>query len=301
MNKDIVKSEIRDSALIVALDVQRAEARPWRPDPQDSNNEARTVRVAGRVSEVYKADAGAPRGVQEFEVNQLRPISGRIAQDYGPWSKVEIAPGKTLLVFCPPPGSPPEEAFSQATLVLDAAAPRFPHATEDLDLARQLMSAMPAVLQQPATLQMLLGQRAKIGPLLGRFLVRGVADLNPPTSDLLLQLLEAPGTATSFRHVVLGAIVDDFTLGEAPKRDDRIRAARIMAAMLSEPRQSALSLHESISQGWLYNAVFDEHKQALFASQDAFPTSAGRANLQTAVSRFAMDSARRDRLIQWLN
>jgi len=301
-------SEINLYDVIVLLEVERSDPGRWEADPANALNERRALRIAGRVLEHFQG-AVEVRGDQRFAivVTQYQPVSGWVAEDYGPWSMKELKAGQQVLTFCirPAPRSTLEHTLEQGTkrvaCLPDPVA--YPHAVGDVRLAVRLKRSKdyPATLQDPRQQQEVLQQRTKLGPIIARFLIDASADLRPPKLDpLLLALLEARDTPAPCRAEILRLLVDQVTLDEQTPPERRSRLVRAMLSILRESPKGAQVLHERILQADLQAVLLDGDDKPRLNVEATIPTPKDREDLIQSLTDLEMEDDLRELLAKWL-
>jgi hypothetical protein len=306
MNETIVSSEISRYDVILLMEIRRATPQAWRPDPANDLNEQRRVHLTLHLVERFKgAELAKPRQSFEIDVTQRRPISGRIANDYGPWSNCDFDGNPQILVFCNPPA--PDAALEKTIaqgceILVQEPDPAYPFAVENVRKATLLLQRedFPREFKSVELQNTIINQRQQLGPLMARFLIEQMESLVPPETSLLFRLLEAPDTTALFRHVVLAHLVEELSLAEDPQVDRRIRLVRTMAAILKEPSATARVLQESIGQAYFYTVIFNESRKPYFAASRAFPDENERRSYASLIAKQAMEDEKKQQINQWL-
>jgi hypothetical protein len=245
-------SEILRYPTIALVDIVRTKPGVWTTDPSNPLNERREVSVKARAIEYLKGDG--PRGDVSFAVTQRRPASGRPADDYGPWSNVNLDARPRLLVFLATAARAKDQTFgSDDNFVILAVGDRFnPKALDDVRIALQLSSRadFPHILRGGNIDPEVARHLPEAGYLLANF-VRQNADV-----QMLDALLERPEVSSSFRQVILAHRMDQLNLADG-NETERARVARILLKILEEPGDQARPLQWVISQTHLRNVIFD--------------------------------------------
>lgn len=305
MKQPTIHSEISSSGLICQLEILSASPKPWYADPANPLNEARTVGLQLRILEQIKGpEVLVPGTVLPVEVVQRRPANGRMAEDYGPWSLVDLAAGTQLLALCSIPGKPTTLSKALAEncqLLITAETPTYPHALEDTRRATAIAAdaAFPASLQTAATQKELLSRRRQIGPLFTRFLIENVERLEPAPYSLLFQLLDAHDTEPMSRVVIVDYFREQLSLDDQPRERIRVPLIRAMAHILTEQRTTSRVLQEGIEQAYLYNITFNGAEQPFLRVDIVFPDAKEREAIAVAAKSIS-DDERRNRFVAWL-
>jgi hypothetical protein len=245
-------SELLRHPTIALIDVVRTELGVWASDPSNPLNEHREVDVQAHVIEYLKGDG--PRGDLAFVVMQRRPATGSPADDYGPWSNVDLEARPRLVVFLTRAAPAVAQAFgNDENFVTAAIGDRFnPNALDDVRVALRLSSRpdFPRMLRGGNIDPEIARRLSGAGYLLANF-VRDTADV-----QTLEALLEAQEASASFRQVLLTDRMDQLNLAEGSAAE-RARVARILVKILRESGDKARPLQWVIAQTHLRNVLFD--------------------------------------------
>jgi hypothetical protein len=300
--------EVNLYGVITLLEVDSSRPGEWAQDPENRLNRRRTTTVIGRVKQVLQGTVAA-KSDQAFRIHviQRAPISGRIADDYGPWSGAKLDSGQRLLAFCERAAAgdrlePTLETFTR--LVINLPANAFPFALEDVTLAVSLKRRpqFPSILQDGKVQQEVMQQHGRMGPIMARFLFDASAELKSPRLDPLLSgILEAADTPPLCRAELLRLLVEDLGLHEEAPIDRRIRLARGMLAALKEPAKTAAALHERILQTDLRNTLFDEADEPLLGVEQVLPAPKEGDDLGRVLAGLELDDDLRALLMKWLH
>lgn len=306
MDKGTNYSEINTHEVIVLLEVTGAKPGAWMKDPTNPLNQRRVNDVSVRIGEWYQGDSPLGKGsTLTFSVTQRKPISGRIADYYGPWSGVDLESHPHVLVFCnrSEQQESPEHMFPHCGLAIQVPNRSYPYALEDMRLVTSLKQnpAFPQFLTTQGFREMMIETRKKAGPLLGRFLIDTMPrEDSHVAADPLYELLEAGNAQVMLRAVLLMHLVEQMTLLQDPPLDERIRLIRAMVRILQESTESARMLQEGIEQAYLYNTVFDSSGKPYLSADQVFVEEKERAAAIATVGRARFSESHRDKLFQWL-
>jgi len=252
-------SEIVRHKLIALISLSSAEPREWKPRFGQAGR-VRSIGIKGQVLMVYKAPAPVGR---EFAANvqQIDPDLESI-EGLGPWSLNPPIRGEKRLVFCKEGQSPFHEALKDdCKLALPVQAAYPPFVVQDVELAMDL-EAPPGCLEnlnRPEIQQRVHQARAKMGPLLARYLVAKTAPLpDNRRADLLFSLLKARDGGIAMRQELLHWIVGALPYDES-SRNMRARLAAIMFDILQEPASTAAPLQRNLVESHLYATLFHHH------------------------------------------
>ena len=297
-------SEINQYDVIVAVQVLGAVPQPWAPDPDNPINQRRDVEVTARAVEWYKGEV-PDSGAQPltFTVTQTEPISGRIADSYGPWSSLDLSRKPRVLLFCNRLDTIEATLGEGCGLAIDPADQSYPYAVDDLRVAQTLRQRpdFPAALDSQATQSELYQRRVELGPLLGRFLADTRDDLDSVGfTRLLYRLLAAKDATLQLRAVLLQYLSERVMLVETVSLQERAALIRVMAGILREPPARAQVLQESVGQALLASAVLDGEGRPYLHATEVFTDANDRAEIAKRLAAHQMEEERRDRLIRWL-
>lgn len=306
MDNGAIFSEISAHEVIVLIEVVSAKPGAWMKDPTNPLNQRRESDVSVRIGEWFQGDPPLGKGsTLTFNVTQRRPISGRIAGDYGPWSRVDLESHPQVLVFCnrSEPQESPEQMFPHCGLAIQVPNLSYPYAVEDMRLVSSFRQhpVFPQFLTTQAFRERMMETRKKAGPLLGRFLIDMIPkDESCVGADLFYELLEAGDTQVMLRTVMLMYLVEQMTLLPETPLDDRIRLIRVMARILQESKESAGLLQEGIEQAYLNNTVFDPSGTPYLSPDEVFTEEKERAAFIAVLGRSRFSESQREKLFDWI-
>jgi hypothetical protein len=260
-------SEILRHPTIALVEILRAEPGGWTIDPSNSRNKYRDVNIEARNIEYLKGSG--PRGIA-FVVTQRRPATGWPAEDYGPWSNIDLEARPRLLVFLTSAAPATAQAFgSDDNFVIAAVGDRFdPKALDEVRLALHLSSRadFPQMLRAGNIDPEIARHLPDAGYLLANF-VRDAADV-----QTLEVLLGVPEASPLFRQVLLTHRMDQLSLADGSEAE-RARVARILLKILGELGEQARPLQWVIAQTHLRNAIFDASAHARIRATQVFADS----------------------------
>jgi len=263
-------SEIRRHPTIALMEILRAEPGGWTTDPSNSRNERREVNIEARNIEYLKGSG--PRGDIAFVVTQRRPATRWAAEDYGPWSNIDLEARRRLLVFLTS-AAPATKAFgSDDNFVIAAVGDRFnPKALDEVRLALHLSSRadFPQMLRAGKIDPEIARHLPDAGYLLANF-VRDTADV-----QTLEVLLGVPEASPLFRQVLLTHRMDQLNLADGSEAE-RARVARILLKILGELSEQARPLQWVIAQTHLRNVIFDASGHARITPSQVFADTGER-------------------------
>ncbi|MFY0577359.1 hypothetical protein ACN28S_26280 [Cystobacter fuscus] len=268
----------------------------------------RSVHIEVRVREVLKAPEGRSI-VQDLNlhVEQRKPADGFIADDYGPWSEIDLAAGLELLVFANDlgPGAPIEQALADACgLLVRVPSSQVPFAIEDVRRALAWEQAVGRRILNSAQIQRAIYEsRAVSGPLMASFIVGALdgEDFSDPIVEqahkFLMELVQDPEANERFRLVILAHEINKIAMMEAPP--DWFRRC-LVKAMIDILQQEEVSLlHESIRQAYLINVVFNAVGQQLISVREVLPSSAERSAFESVLKKRGFTPEQQAQLISW--
>jgi hypothetical protein len=264
-------SEILRYAAIALIDIVSTEASEWVTDPNNRLNERRDVNVKARVIEYLKGSG--PSGDIAFVVTQRHPATGWKAEDYGPWSDVDLEARPRLLAFLT--NAPPATAQvfgSDDNFVIAAVGDRFnPKALDEVQVALRISSRadFPRMLRGGNIDPNIAHHLPDAGYLLADF-VRDTADL-----QTLEALLEMPEASPLFRQVLLTNRMNQLNLADGSETE-RARLVRILLKILGESGEQARPLQWVITQTHLRNVIFDASAHARITPTQVFADSRER-------------------------
>jgi hypothetical protein len=268
-------SEILRYPTIALIDVIHTEPGVWATDPGNPLNERREADVQARVLEYLKGDG--PRGDLAFAVTQRRPATGRPADDYGPWSNVDLEAQPQLLVFLTRAAPAVAQAFANdENFAIAAVGDRFnPMALDDVRLALRLSSRadFPRMLRGGTIDPEIAPHLAAAGYLLANF-VRDTADV-----QTLETFLAAPRASASFRQVLLTHRMIQLNLADGGAAE-RARVAGILFKILGEPGDQAKPLRWVVAQTHLRNVLFDALGRSRITPAQVFADNRERQAVQ---------------------
>jgi hypothetical protein len=288
--------------------IARAEESPWGLDPSNPLNQQRSRQVSGRLLECFKqGDLPLKQGKKvQFSVVQRGPVSGRIADDYGPWSRIDLDAKGQVLLFCnrPDPRADPAETFGRGCeLAVGIPDASYPFAIEDVRLATELSKrpGFPRLLAEAPFKAEMAERRRSAGPLLARFLIDETPTREPNVSpDLLYDLLEAPDANVLFRATLLSHLVEKMSLAEDVAAPERARLVRAMVQVLREPAKVSQTLHEGIRQAYLANTVFQQAGTPYLPADRVFPETKERDAAAALLRGHQFPDDQREQLAAWL-
>ncbi len=306
MDKVTYYSEIETHQVVVLLEVTDAKPGAWMQDPTNPLNQRRNNDLSARVLEWFKGES--PLGIGStlnFSVTQIEPVSGRIADDYGPWSGIDLESHPQILLFCDRSESQqsPEQMFPQCGLVIQVPNQAYPYAVEDMRFVTLLRQnpGFPQSLAAQGFREMMIEKRKKAGPLLGRFLIDAMPKKSPRTAtNLFYDLLEAFDTYVMHRAVLLMHLVEQMTLQQDPPIEDRTRLIRAMVIILQESPQSSRALQEGIEQAYLYNTVFDPSGKPYLPVNQVLTDENERSAALTAIDHANFSENHSKGLLKWI-
>ena len=306
MLRDAASSEIHRHGVIVLLEVRRVEPGPWGPDPENPLNQRRQAAISGLLLEVLqgKVEAGVGGGFA-IEVSQRRPVSGFIAEDYGPWSREQLEAGRRLLVFGdrPAPTSDLDDTLERGSrLVIPLPDPTYPSAVEDVRLGVDLKrrDGFPAILGEEAVRVLLKDRCDAFGPIMARFLVDAARDEPGPIDPLIFQLLEASDAPDLFRVELLRYLVEDLSLHDDAPAERRARVIRAMLSILREPMTSTTTLREGIRQAYLRSVALTPEGEPRLKASHVVPDPADRDRDAAFLAGLDLDKDLTKRLAEWI-
>jgi hypothetical protein len=266
-------SEVLRATHILQLQVASATFEAWDHDEGGG--------LAGRWVELNLKLLNVLKGMTAQQVGDTLPVAvwqlsmdGRVGDDPGVWSQVELAPEVQLLAFCV--GATTDiRTLLQAEhceLLLPPEAARETRAA----LALDHLSA-PRVLAE-AAIQLETG-----GDLLARYVwarVRGAVLVNDDLFEVLIQLLERPATSGLVRDGLLSAINDEFALSTAVSLRAKLLLAHAMLSVALLPDAMQLG---HVLQVFLPNLIGLQRRQADISSTQVLPDPDARTRMVTAL------------------
>jgi hypothetical protein len=304
----IPSSPIDQYRYILLLRIISAQAGEWSPDTHHAGSQSvveRDVAVAAHLGEVFKAPHDISRDLR-FKVRQRQPADGFRADDYGPWSELDLVAGIELLVFAnePAAGSPIEQTLAEGCgLLVKVPNAGVPFAVEDVRRAlawegtfgRRLLQSAPA-RRAIRTVQ------GSIGPIMAGFLVESLAgeDLADAAQghEFLIELLRTADVNERFRSVILVHETNTLVMTETPPVWFRAGLIAAMVSILGQ--QPAEVLRNPIRQTYLFNAVFDANGRELIAVQDVLPTQTERSAFESVLKSGEFAPEQQARLTRWV-
>jgi hypothetical protein len=257
--------EILRYPAIVLIDILGTEPGAWTTDPSNALNELRMVSVEARVIEYLKGSG--PRGDVTFVVTQRRPANDWPAEDYGPWSGVDLEARPRLLAFLTSATPATAQVFgSDDNFVIAAVGDRFnPKALDEVQVALRLSGRddFPGMLKGGNIDPEIARHLPDAGYLLANF-VRDTADV-----QTLEALLGVPQASPLFRQVLLTHRMDQFNLADGSEAE-RACLARIMLKILGELGEQARPLQWVVAQTHLRNVIFDASAHARITPTQVF-------------------------------
>lgn len=306
MDRRTYYSEINAYEVIVLLEITESHPDAWVADPTNSLNQKRGNEVSACVWEWLKGNPLLHKGSSlKFSVVQTWPISGRIADYYGPWSGIDLQSLPRVLVFTnrPAPQANLEQMFIHCGLVIQIPSPAYPYAVEDVRLAESLMQKpkFPQLLATPGFREMMTERRKTAGPLLARFMIDMVSrEAHQVGPALFYEIIESSDAEGMFRAVLLTYLAEQMALIEDLPIDERVRLVRAMVRILREPPESAKVLQEGIEQADLCNIIFDASGRPYISADQVFPDKKERSSIITDIRRAEFPDDQRERLVEWL-
>jgi len=300
-------SEVRRSKIIVVLDIVEASGTAWRPIPAEPANQWREVALTTHLAETLKGAVDARQGtVLRFSIAQKTPVSGRIADDYGPWSDIYPEVKQRLLAYANPPS--PKSTLEQTLvegcdLVHPIDDPTRPHAIEDVRMAAELerRPGFPHLFGQPDVVDALMRRRSHLGPVAARFLVDAGEQAGPATAFPVMVRLALEADVPPLSRLVLFSALASWVVDEeevAVAR--RIELVRLMLSILREDPSHAGLLHDIIRQGELADTVFQDDGDPYVTVDSVLPEAARRERAFELLQRRGMNEEDLASLREWL-
>lgn len=276
------------------------------------------------IEEVLKGDVRQKVG-EPFQLNVPRRSteSGRVMDNYGLWSMVQLSEGIKYVAFC-------RGQSDDATLLLteenceQLVSPDV--ALEDTRTALELEKERQSI----AGVLVKAARRAdKHGDIFARYVAAktkhnaipplesvrkssplslskssqltvedGTSELPDDAFEALITLLEAPKTAAKARATYLSSIYEDLGMMASPPRRWVMRLIQAMFRLLSLPE--AASLHNAIRQVYLPNALGLNNPPARFRAEEIFQSADDERAAAARSLRQPPQDESALRLIRWL-
>jgi hypothetical protein len=290
MKSNTILCEVNRYNLIAILEVGTCQPGAWAQDPENELNEWRKVALSGKVLKVIQGDPSSSNP-ESFKITvvQRRPASGRIAENYGPWSQISAERGSKLLSFShQTTQSSFERALEKDTeLVISLPDPTYPFAVEDtrLVVALKERQGFPGILAEEDVQGQLFQDRKSAGPIMARFLVDACGLVEgQELMPLIFRLVEAEDAVPLMRAELLRHLVDAFSSDQGAPLDQRARLIRAMIAILREPTPGTTMLKESIRQSYLRSVIFTSSGSPRLPVEDVISSAAERERLREFLS-----------------
>jgi len=306
MNNGNYYSEINTYEVIVLMEIIGENPGTWIPDQTNPLNQQRKNELSVRLLEWLKGGPPLERdSILKFTVTQIEPISGRIADDYGPWSGIDLESQPRVLVFCnrSGPEESPEQMFPRCGMVIRIPNPSYPFALEDVRLAMSIKQnpQYPQVLTTQSFQDTMVEARKKAGPLLARFLIAVTPkEDSQEGAEQFYDIIEAGDAQVMFRAVLLTHLAEQMTLIQNPSLGERIRLIRAMVRILEEPPKTARTIQEGIEQAYLYNTVFDPSGRPYLPVDQVYAEEKERTAVIADIANANFSERHRQQLMRWL-
>jgi len=257
-------SEVLRASHVLAITIEHVRLGDWRPE-EDGPLKQRLVELRLRLDDALRGRTDQLCGESvALCVRQRGSGTLRVSDDYGVWSRVELAAGKRLVAFCHGSSLDLTELLQPPACELLIGPEVLPDVRTSLDI--EVREWSPAMLL--ARVAPLL---AWSGGVLARYVwarIRAAAMTDPTVFDSLAQTIEAPATSADARDTLLTAAHEELTMREVPPRPQLLRLARAMLALLAIPQ--AVALHANLAQVYLPNLIGLSRGAVEVTADDAF-------------------------------
>jgi hypothetical protein len=258
-------SEVLRATHLLVIQIMDARVGDWTPEPDGLKKRLVALRV--RLEHVWKGDTSQKPGEEiAIPVEQRGTGTYRVADDYGVWSKVELAPGLRLLAFCRSSSNDLAELLQppQCEQLGDAPVAADVRVALELEMRNltpaQILAAAPPLLERGRG-------------VLARYIwarVREAVLADEKLFELYARIIEHPPMSAEARDVLLTAVYEELGLAAAPARGALLRLACTMLALLSVPQ--AQSMHANLAQVYLPNLIGLARGRPEFTAAGVFGT-----------------------------
>jgi hypothetical protein len=257
------QSEILRAARILHVRIESVTTGVFQP--VSARFQQREVMISLVLIGVLKGDVPEQQNdtiqIRAFQFENLGP---RFTAVPGIYSRLDLEPGRELVMFAGPDGVSAAEVLVDPICFLVAQGDR---AALDVGFVEEAGSPELSV---PALLDRLQPNLARFGTLFARYLVERLTEVLSTETDLaaLLRVLEAPDLAADTRSVLCDDAVAMILL-ESPIPSESVRLfVQSLFRLLLLPE--AADLYQDLTNTWIPNLVGIEGAMDQLSSQDVF-------------------------------